>query len=186
MNARRIIRGGPRSYYFICGIVVLSVIVSSAFIIILNYSCFRSYLVSHFSERLAFLFQVPFWAALGASLDCYKFAADDRQDNEDAFRNKDIQQLAWPNVYNVMFYGLRIIMGGVMGCIGTVILVSGLGALDVSDPSWLLKHKLWILSFCAIIGYSQDSFLQWINTIKKNMFKDRSEKDKPEGNDQRK
>jgi hypothetical protein len=172
--------GDPYYYDYIAVVLFCALLICCSFLIFLNIKNVEVCTEDMFGPRKAFILQLYFWAALGATVTSYKFFKDDKERNEVAFLNKtpDPLELRWPDSQNVILYIQRILMSGVMGIIGAVILLSGLSVFDSVPQEWGTKQKMGLIVFCVVVGMYQKDFLEFVSGIKDQFFK--SKKEAPE------
>ena len=177
--------GSPRYYDWIAVVLFSSLAICCACLLFLNLNSVEVCVQELFGTRKAFILQMYFWAALGATITSYKFFADDKDRNElECLKdNPDPKELRWPNSQDVILYIQRILMSGAMGIIGVAVLLAGLGIFDTAQQEWSTKQKMVLAVFCAVVGMYQADFLAFVAGIKEQFFKaNPPETPQPKGN----
>src|SRR6266436_1159416 len=124
--------GASYYYDYIAVVIFCAFLICCAALVFLNVNNVGTWFEAIFGRRKAFILQLYFWGALGATITSYKFFAQDKERNEleDLKEHPDPKELRWPNSQDVVLYVQRILMSGAMGVVGAAILLAGLGVFD--------------------------------------------------------
>ena len=165
--------GAPYYYDYIAVVIFCAFLICCASLVFLNVNTVGVCVEEIFGRRKAFILQLYFWAALGATIESYKFFAEDKERNEleDIKEHPDPNELRWPNSQDVVLYIQRILMSGAMGILGAAVLLAGLGVFDATQQDWGTKQKMGMIVFCVVVGMYQEDFLVFVSGVKEQFFK---------------
>jgi len=164
--------GDIKYYSHISIVLFLSFLLNVAVIVLLNINYFAGHLARAMSFQKVFLVELFFWAALGATVACSLFVADDKEANElEACKKKpDPKVLRYPDAVNVQLYIQRIITSGILGVIGAFFLFAGFGYFDIQSDVLTRKHRISLVLTCFIIGLYQRNFLTTLAKWSRKLF----------------
>lgn len=177
--------GSIRYYRPIATVLFVSLAVCMGMLVVLNINRVATWLAEVLGQRKAFVIELYFWAALGATVASYKFFAQDKDVNEleAAKEEPDPAVLRYPNALDVVLYVQRILFSGVLGVVGAVILFAGLGYFDASFDNWGFKQEMFFIVFCFLIGIYQNDFLAFLSELNKKLFQRRPQRESLSGGD---
>lgn len=129
-------------------------------------------LAPFFNETKLFLIQLFFWSALGATIACSLFLAQDKEINEKEACKKHPSPdvLRYPTNVDVHLYAQRILTSGFLGLVGAFIILAGLGYFEVPIDSINEKHKIFLIITAFVVGLHQKNFLATLTSLCKKIF----------------
>lgn len=164
--------GDIKYYKHISVLIFCSFLLNGLCILFLNNQWCTIVLTDLFSKQKAFIIQLFFWSALGATVACSIFLAEDKELNEmEACKESPrLNILRYPDLIDIHLYAQRIITSGFLGLIGSFLLFAGLGYFDVPIDNLNLKHKVFLVLTSFIVGLYQKNFLSSLASFCKKMF----------------
>ena len=171
-------KGDIKYYKHISIIVFISLVLNGIIIFILNLHSTLEYFTKLFGAKKAFVLQLYFWSALGATIACSLFMKQDKEINElESIKDEpDPTILRYPDPIDVVLYVQRIMTSGFFGVIGATILFAGLGYFDVSADILNFKQKVFFIVFCFLIGMYQGDFITFLNNLSKRLLQQKKGK----------
>jgi hypothetical protein len=168
--------GDIKYYKYITALVMISFIANIAILLILNITTVTQYLDSLFGIKKTFVMQLFFWSALGATIACSLFMSEDKEINEveRVKNNPDPKVLRYPDVIDVSLYLQRIITSGVLGVIGALMLFAGLIFFEAQIEVLSIKHKMFFIVFCFLIGMYQRNFITYLGKMFRRIIEDKN------------
>lgn len=167
--------GDPSYYRQITALITLSFIFNGLLLLGLNTVVISGWLLTLFGPLKAFVIQLFFWAALGATVAASIFMNQDKEVNElERLKGTpDLAVLRFPNAIDVWLYGQRILTSGFLGVIGASLFVAGLWYFDVPISDLTPKHQLFLAIVSFTVGLYQTDFLSalkgfWKKLLTKN------------------
>ena len=145
-QAGELFRGDVKYYKHISWVLFGALGVCLPAILFLNVDRVEAYVKGDLGQATALVLELYFWAALGGTVASYKFFAEDKETNEtESLRQApDRTVLRLPGVYDVVLYGLRIVLSGVLGVVGAAIALSGLSFFDAAIDTSELKQRAFL------------------------------------------
>jgi hypothetical protein len=172
------LNGSPKYYRTIVILLSIAFVVEALFLLIINMRPVENALAIYFGGKIAFLLQLFFWAALGATIASSIFIGKDKELNElereKAKPNPEI--LRYPNEIDVWLYAQRILTSGFLGVIGAGLFIVGLWYFDLTLDEFGSKHKLFLAIVSFIIGLYQGNFLMALDAFSKKLFQQKIER----------
>ena len=168
--------GDIKYYKHITALVMISFAVNIAILLFLNITNVSQYLETLLGIKKTFIVQLFFWSALGATIACSLFMSEDKEINEvECARDKpDPKILRYPDVIDVLLYLQRIITSGILGVIWALILLSGLVFFEAPIEVLSVKHKIFFILFCFLIGMYQRTFIEYLGKMFKKIIEDKN------------
>lgn len=156
--------GDIKYYKHISTIIIISFAVNITILLILNTPNVSSGFEALFGVKKSFVIQLYFWSALGATISCSLFLSEDKEMNEvESVKDKpDPKVLRYPDIIDVTLYIQRIITSGILGVIGALLLFSGLIFFEANIETLSIKHRMFFIIFCFLIGMYQRNFLEYL------------------------
>lgn len=166
------IKGDINNYKTISYILFAFFFLNSLIIFLLNTICLSTSLQELMGENKALLIQLFFWAALGATIACSLFMSRDKEKNEleRVKKEPDPEKLMYPDIIDVYLYIQRIISSGILGIFGAILCFAGFGYFEISIDNLSIKHALFLIIICFLIGMYQPKFLDYISSLAKRFF----------------
>ncbi len=170
--------GDIKYYKHITGLIITSFIINLIVICLFNILPIAQFFSEYISEKKLFVIQLFFWSALGATIACSLFLSEDKEMNEleSLKETPDPLALRYPDSIDVFLYFQRIITSGILGIIGALILFAGLGFFDAQIETLSLKHKLFFIIYCFLIGMYQRNFITYLSNMFKKMLQEKTNK----------
>jgi hypothetical protein len=88
--------------------------------------------------------------------------------------NPDPKVLRYPDVIDVSLYLQRIITSGVLGVIGALMLFAGLIFFEAQIEVLSIKHKMFFIVFCFLIGMYQRNFITYLGKMFRRIIEDKN------------
>lgn len=168
--------GDIKYYKHITALIMISFVVNVSILLILNITSSSQYLESLYGIKKAFVIQLFFWSALGATIACSLFMSEDKEINEvERTKNDpDPKVLRYPDVIDVFLYLQRIITSGILGVIGSLMLFAGLIFFEAQIEVLSIKHKMFFVIFCFLIGMYQGNFIAYLGKMFRRIIEDKN------------
>ena len=163
--------GDIKYYKHITALLIVAFIVEIISLLFLNVASVSQYFESLFGIKKTFVIQLFFWSALGATIACSLFMAEDKETNEveSLKENPDPVTLKYPDAVDIFLYLQRIVTSGVLGVIGALMLFAGLIFFEANIEVLSLRHKLFFIIFCFLIGMYQRNFITYLSQMFKKL-----------------
>ena len=167
-----LLTGDPKYYKHISMVLFSSFILNAILLFVLNINYVNAWFTDLMGPITAFIVQLFFWGAAGATIAGSVFMASDKDLNEveRIKESPDPAVLRYPNLVDLWLYLQRIISSGFMAVFGSAILFAGLGYFDISIETITSKHRVFLIVFCFLIGLFENRFLTSINQLAKRVF----------------
>jgi len=168
--------GDIKYYKHITALITISFIVNIAILLILNITSASQYFESLYGIKKTFVIQLFFWSALGATIACSLFMSEDKETNEveRAKNNPDPKILRYPDVIDVFLYLQRIITSSILGVIGALMLFAGLIFFEANIEVLSIKHRMFFVIFCFLIGMYQRNFIAYLGKTFRRIIEDKN------------
>lgn len=164
---------GDKKYYkYISALIFFAFVVNALCLIALNSVPCVAMLSDILSIQKILIVELFFWSALGATVSCSLFLAEDKEINElEACKEKpDPRVLRYPDALDVQLYAQRIVTSGVLGLIGAFLLFAGLGYFDIPIDDLKPKHKVFLVLTSFLVGLYQKNFLTSLASLSKKIL----------------
>ena len=164
--------GDPGNYRKIVLLLFTSFAANAAMLFLLNLNSVETWLREQLGAAAGFV-QLFFWGAVGATIACSIFVANDKEVNElEALKeDPDPDVLRYPDSVDVMLYGQRIVSSGFLGVFAAVMLLTGLKYFDAPTELAGQKQELFFVVLAMLIGLYEGRFLTSLNNLSKRVFK---------------
>ncbi|PKN18248.1 MAG: hypothetical protein CVU71_12110 [Deltaproteobacteria bacterium HGW-Deltaproteobacteria-6] len=168
--------GDIKYYKHITALIMVSFVVNISVLLILNITFTSQYLEGLYGIKKTFIIQLFFWSALGATIACSLFMSEDKEINEieRAKHNPDPKILRYPDVIDVFLYLQRIITSGILGVIGASMLFAGLIFFEAQIEILSIKHRMFFVIFCFLIGMYQRHFIAYLGKMFRKIIEDKN------------
>lgn len=159
--------GDIKYYKHISVLITVSFLVNITILLIMNISSYSLFLEGLLGIKKTFVIELFFWAALGATIACSLFLSEDKEMNEveSVKENPDPKILRYPDEIDVIQYLHRIITSGILGVIGALMLFSGLFFFEANLEILSIKHRMFFVILCFLIGLYQRNFIAYLGDM---------------------
>jgi hypothetical protein len=156
--------GDIKYYRHICILIVLALAAAGTALLYLNSLGGQQAMLRYLGPRTAFGLELFFWGALGSSIACSLFLAQDKEENEiECIKEEpDLSVLRYPTVIDVHLYVHRILTSACLAVIGALFLYAGLSYFDVPADLPSPKHRAFFILFSFLVGLFQGNFVAFL------------------------
>lgn len=172
-----IVDGKPEYYKGIIIVIFLSFATNIGALIAFNVDLTEPWLIQILGRNEAFIFELFFWGALGATISSSLFLSEDKEINElEALKdNPDPAVLRYPDAIDVCLYVQRILTSGLLAVISAVILFAGLGYFEVDINNIATKQQMLFIITAFLVGMYQGNFIVFLSKLSKKMLQGRKD-----------
>ena len=157
--------GDIRNYNRISWILLASFVIELLGLVVLTSGWGSRWILSFTGPKAAFLVQLFFWGAVGASIASSLFLARDKEDNEiESLKpTPDPSKLRYPTDVDVHLYVHRVLTSAALAVVGALFLYAGLSFFDVPQDVSNPKHLAFFILFAFLVGFYQGNFVSFLS-----------------------